>query len=168
MEYNYCAFACFCLFVYLMLIFRLVLSHQRIELLKKINIHSTSNAQNRPAVSPPIPKQDSKSVEPKLLNKMSINSEVVPIIQASAEQQLPQELKTDLKRQGMTLNHLLTDVPSIAVQWKSVRDVSQCSSCSSPIAFLSRKVEKSKSIKYYTNALMGSGLHTCLPPAIIS
>ena len=71
---------------------------------------------------------------------MSINSEVVPIRQAATEQELPEELKTDLKRQGMTLNDLLTDVPSIAVQWKSVRDVIQCSSCASPIAFLSRKV----------------------------
>lgn len=80
------------------------------------------------------------SINPELLNKMSINSELVPITQATTEEQLPQELKTDLKRQGMSLNDLLTDVPSIAVQWKSVRDVSQCSSCAAPIAFLSRKV----------------------------
>ena len=53
---------------------------------------------------------------------------------------IPDQLQKTLKRQGLTVNDLLQSAPPFALDWKSVRDVFQCSTCSAPIDFLSRKV----------------------------
>lgn len=53
---------------------------------------------------------------------------------------LSEELQQSLRRQGLTVDDLLNGLPEFAVKWKSIRDVSQCSTCASPIDFLSRKV----------------------------
>lgn len=53
---------------------------------------------------------------------------------------VPDQLQKSLKRQGLTVNDLLQSAPPFALEWKSVRDVFQCSTCSSPIDSLSRKV----------------------------
>ena len=50
------------------------------------------------------------------------------------------QLQKSLKRQGLTVKDLLQSAPPFALEWKSVRDVYQCSTCSAPIDFLSRKV----------------------------
>lgn len=49
------------------------------------------------------------------------------------------QLQKSLKRQGLTVKDLLQSAPPFALEWKSVRDVYQCSTCSAPIDFLSRK-----------------------------
>ena len=54
-----------------------------------------------------------------------------------------QEISQDLKRQEITLEDLLEGLSPFALEWKSVRDVAQCSSCVVPIDFLSRKVRLS-------------------------
>lgn len=53
---------------------------------------------------------------------------------------ISEELQLSLRRQGLTIDDLLNELPDFAVKWKSIRDVSQCSACASPIDFLSRKV----------------------------
>lgn len=53
---------------------------------------------------------------------------------------VPDDLQISLKRQGLTVDDLLESVPPFVVEWQSVRDVSQCLNCASPIDFLSRKV----------------------------
>lgn len=52
---------------------------------------------------------------------------------------VPDDLQISLKRQGLTVDNLLESVPPFVVEWQSVRDVSQCLNCASPIDFLSRK-----------------------------
>ncbi|XP_015777471.1 PREDICTED: myotubularin-related protein 6-like [Acropora digitifera] len=52
---------------------------------------------------------------------------------------VPDDLQISLKRQGLTVDDLLESVPPFVVEWQSVRDVSQCLNCASPIDFLSRK-----------------------------
>ena len=52
----------------------------------------------------------------------------------------PSEVQIMLKRHGLTLKDLFQHAPPFAVEWKSVRDVSQCLNCATPIDFLSRKV----------------------------
>ncbi|XP_031549865.1 myotubularin-related protein 6-like [Actinia tenebrosa] len=124
------------------------LLEKRIELLKKIKTHKSTSVTNGPATSS-TNSPTLESVEPNTdsMNALSINSDVTPSKEEETKEgakqvnseALPPEITTALKRQGMQLKDLLTDVPSLAVQWKSVRDVSQCSSCAAPIAFLDRK-----------------------------
>lgn len=84
-----------------------------------------------------------------LLNSHVNDSSSLPFLSAgeasSASQEsgggslVPDQLQKSLKRQGITVNDLLQSAPPFALEWKSVRDVFQCSTCSSPIDSLSRK-----------------------------
>ncbi|EDO34710.1 predicted protein [Nematostella vectensis] len=71
-------------------------------------------------------------------------NESISVVAKEGETQNPslcedEHLQKALKRYCLTMDDLLMELPPIAIKWKSVRDVSQCSTCSLPIAFLSRK-----------------------------
>lgn len=48
-------------------------------------------------------------------------------------------IETELRRQNLTLNELVSDNPRLSLDWQSFRKVVQCS-CASPINSLTRKV----------------------------
>ena len=91
------------------------------------------------------PGSDTSSQLERLSVSYSIDSSAtsdsgVACVESGDGTDISDDLKQSLKRQGLTVDDLLEEIPDFAVEWKSIRDVTQCSSCSAPIDFLSRKV----------------------------
>ena len=49
------------------------------------------------------------------------------------------EVEKELRRQGITLNELVSDNPRLSLDWQPFRGITQCK-CASPIDSLTRKV----------------------------
>lgn len=66
----------------------------------------------------------------------------------SAENESPSSIvEKELRRQGISLNDLVSDNPRLSLDWRPFRGVTQCT-CASPIDTLTRKVSFHKCIQH--------------------
>ena len=62
------------------------------------------------------------------------------------------EVEKELRRQGITLNELVSDNPRLSLDWQPFRGVTQCT-CASPIGSLTRKVSVNLITNFYTGSM---------------
>lgn len=61
------------------------------------------------------------------------------------------EVEKELRRQGITLNELVSDNPRLSLDWQPFRGVTQCI-CASPIGSLTRKVSIDLVINFHSES----------------